>query len=128
MGLMYSKLPNLVLGFHGCSKTVYENVIVNGSQLNKSNNTYDWLGNGIYFWEQNYERAKECTKLMCIYWTIKFNKTKEEKPKSTRLSADELWEKAGTDRPITMADIGLEDYKVDGLKHFRRRRKSSPLF
>ncbi len=22
-----------------------------------SNNSYDWLGNGIYFWENNYQRA-----------------------------------------------------------------------
>jgi len=25
--------------------------------LNPSQNRYDWLGNGIYFWENNYERA-----------------------------------------------------------------------
>ena len=25
---MYEKLPNLVIGFHGCSKETYENVIV----------------------------------------------------------------------------------------------------
>lgn len=53
MGMMYSKLPNLILGFHGCSNDVYRKVIVEGEQLNKSNNSYDWLGNGIYFWEQN---------------------------------------------------------------------------
>ncbi len=56
---MYSKLPNLVLGFHGCSSEVYEKVITGKEQLKPSNNTYDWLGNGIYFWEQNLERAKE---------------------------------------------------------------------
>lgn len=28
-------------------------------ELKKSSNTYDWLGNGIYFWEQNYQRAYE---------------------------------------------------------------------
>lgn len=57
--MMYSKLPNLVLGFHGCHKSVYDKVISQGIQLNKSNNSYDWLGNGIYFWEHNYERARE---------------------------------------------------------------------
>ena len=57
--MMYSKLPNLVLGFHGCRKSVYNKVITEGVQLNKSDNLYDWLGNGIYFWEFNYERAKE---------------------------------------------------------------------
>jgi len=56
---MYSKLPNLVLGFHGCNREAYENVIQKREQLKKSNNSYDWLGNGIYFWEQNYRRAFE---------------------------------------------------------------------
>lgn len=54
---MYSKLPNLMLGFHGCSKETYQAVIFNGAQLHKSTNPYDWLGGGIYFWEQNLERA-----------------------------------------------------------------------
>ena len=54
---MYSKLPNLVIGFHGCNKDVYKKVIVDGEHLIASSNSYDWLGNGIYFWEQNYERA-----------------------------------------------------------------------
>ncbi len=56
---MYQKLPNLVLGFHGCNKETYENVIYKGQDLKKSLNSYDWLGNGIYFWEQNYQRAYE---------------------------------------------------------------------
>lgn len=56
---MYSKLPNLVLGFHGCNLEAYENVIQKREQLKRSNNSYDWLGNGIYFWEQNYRRAYE---------------------------------------------------------------------
>lgn len=59
---MYSKLPNLVIGFHGCSKDVYEKVFVHGEQLKASDNKYDWLGNGIYFWEQNLERATEWAK------------------------------------------------------------------
>lgn len=56
---MYQKLPNLVIGFHGCSKTVFDEVIKNGGVLRKSTNSYDWLGHGIYFWEQNYQRALE---------------------------------------------------------------------
>ena len=56
---MYQKLPNLVLGFHGCSKDVFKRVINEGQHLKKSNNSYDWLGNGVYFWEQNYQRAFE---------------------------------------------------------------------
>lgn len=59
---MYQKLPNLVLGFHGCNKTVFHRVINEGQHLKKSINSYDWLGNGIYFWEQNYQRAFEWAK------------------------------------------------------------------
>lgn len=56
---MYQKLPNLVLGFHGCSKDVFDEVIKHDGMLRASNNVYDWLGNGIYFWEQNFTRAYE---------------------------------------------------------------------
>lgn len=56
---MYSKLPNLVLGFHGCDKSVYDNVLHEHNDLAKSYNDYDWLGHGIYFWENNPLRAYE---------------------------------------------------------------------
>lgn len=56
---MYQKLPNLVLGFHGCRKEVFESVVYQGEALKASENEYDWLGHGIYFWEQNYQRAVE---------------------------------------------------------------------
>lgn len=54
---MYQKLPNLVIGFHGCDKSVFDQVISGGDTLKKSQNEYDWLGHGVYFWEQNYQRA-----------------------------------------------------------------------
>ncbi|MBR1478997.1 MAG: hypothetical protein IJ608_13720 [Lachnospiraceae bacterium] len=54
---MYSKLPNLVLGFHGCNEKTFHNVIYEHNHLKQSENDYDWLGHGIYFWEQGYERA-----------------------------------------------------------------------
>jgi len=56
---MYSKLPSWVLGFHGCNKEAYSNVFLNDQHLLPSTNTYDWLGHGIYFWENNYDRALE---------------------------------------------------------------------
>lgn len=54
---MYSKLPNLVLAFHGCDKLTHDAVLYEGKALRPSKNDYDWLGWGVYFWEQNYERA-----------------------------------------------------------------------
>lgn len=56
---MYQKLPNLVLGFHGCHRDVFQEVTSGETHLKSSDNDYDWLGNGIYFWEQNYTRAYE---------------------------------------------------------------------
>lgn len=63
---LYSFKSNLVLGFHGCDKSVADDVISGRSELESSNNDYDWLGNGIYFWQNDLERAlnwaKESTK------------------------------------------------------------------
>lgn len=56
---MYSVLPSFIIGFHGCDESVAERVLSNTATLRKSNNTYDWLGNGIYFWENNPQRALE---------------------------------------------------------------------
>lgn len=56
---MYQKLPNLVFGFHGCDQTVFDRVVLGGEPMKKSENTYDWLGHGIYFWENSYQRALE---------------------------------------------------------------------
>lgn len=59
---MYSKLPNLVIGFHGCDQSTFNRILIDGSPMKKSENSYDWLGHGIYFWEQNYQRALDWAK------------------------------------------------------------------
>ena len=59
---MYSRLPSLVIGFHGCDISTFQKVVCDSGELTPSNNNYDWLGNGIYFWEQNYDRALQWAK------------------------------------------------------------------
>jgi hypothetical protein len=54
---MYTHYPNLTLGFHGCRKAVYDDVTKKACSLSPSTNLYDWLGSGIYFWENSYARA-----------------------------------------------------------------------
>lgn len=54
---MYSNKTGLILGFHGCDKSVVEKIVTQKEEFKKSENDYDWLGNGIYFWENNYHRA-----------------------------------------------------------------------
>lgn len=56
---MYTTRPGLVLGFHGCDKSVVEKVLIGKETLRKSDNVYDWLGHGVYFWENSASRALE---------------------------------------------------------------------
>jgi hypothetical protein len=56
---MYSTRSGLTLGFHGCDESVARQVVSGLSVLRKSVNHYDWLGHGIYFWENSPSRALE---------------------------------------------------------------------
>lgn len=54
---MYSSKPSLVYGFHGLDKEIALKILNHEEEFIHSNNDYDWLAEGIYFWENNYERA-----------------------------------------------------------------------
>lgn len=56
---MYDIRPNLVIGFHGCEANVRDSLLNNPDEIVISKKKYDWLGNGMYFWENNYDRALE---------------------------------------------------------------------
>jgi hypothetical protein len=56
---LYSKRSSLAIGFHGCDKSVVKKVVQGEDFLNFSTNKYDWLGKGIYFWQNNPKRALE---------------------------------------------------------------------
>lgn len=51
-----------VLGYHGCDRTIAEKVLAGGDHLKASENDYDWLGTGIYFWENSARRALDWAK------------------------------------------------------------------
>ena len=56
----YELATGLTLGFHGCDAAVGEAVLESDNlHLSPSENVYDWLGSGIYFWEGNPRRAYE---------------------------------------------------------------------
>lgn len=55
--LVYSSDHGLMIGFHGCDESVRNKVVLNLDMLRSSNNNWDWLGDGMYFWQNNYERA-----------------------------------------------------------------------
>ena len=60
---IYFKSSHLVLGFHGCEKSTALKILNSDSEhLKKSTNDYDWLGEGIYFWQNDPLRALEWAK------------------------------------------------------------------
>ncbi|TWB32686.1 hypothetical protein [Nitrospirillum viridazoti] len=62
---MHKLSYGFVLGYHGCSQAVAKALLA-GAPFKQSENDYDWLGHGIYFWEANPKRglafAKEALK------------------------------------------------------------------
>jgi len=55
--VIYSAEPGLIIGFHGCEKAVCDAIICGKKRMKVSNNPWDWLGDGMYFWQNNYQRA-----------------------------------------------------------------------
>ena len=56
-----NSLGPLVL-YHGCDKNTAESVLSGKDSLLPSENDYDWLGPGIYFWVDSPDRALEWAK------------------------------------------------------------------
>jgi len=54
---MYDVKSNLVIGFHGCERHVRDALLLNPHDYKISQKPFDWLGHGLYFWENNYDRA-----------------------------------------------------------------------
>ncbi|MDR1282679.1 MAG: hypothetical protein LBK99_17930 [Opitutaceae bacterium] len=46
-----------MLAYHGCDRQIGEQILAGKEHLHPSQNAHDWLGHGIYFWENNPERA-----------------------------------------------------------------------
>jgi len=57
---LYEKTTPYIIGFHGCDQAVAEKLLdSNQPTFKRSTNDYDWLGNGMYFWENDPNRAWE---------------------------------------------------------------------
>jgi len=54
---MYPAKPGLLFGFHGCDRAVRDSIVNQQSMLKSSDKDYNWLGTGMYFWENDPERA-----------------------------------------------------------------------
>ena len=59
---LYSHRSNLIIAFHGCDQSLVDKVVSGQEELRASENDNDWLGHGVYFWENNEERALQWAK------------------------------------------------------------------
>ena len=56
---MHHLSTSFVLAYHGCDRDLGEGLLSGAKSLKPSDNDYDWLGPGAYFWESNPHRALE---------------------------------------------------------------------
>lgn len=56
---IYDKKPSFVYGFHGLDEGIAHDILLQKKDFESSQNDYDWLGKGVYFWENNIERARQ---------------------------------------------------------------------
>ncbi len=68
------RIPSFVLGYHGCDKKVAESILAGNAEIRSSTNSYDWLGSGAYFWENNPARA--------LSWATLLARSKSKKIKT----------------------------------------------
>jgi hypothetical protein len=50
-------LGHVVVAYHGCDESTRDDLIAGRTKLRPSKNPYDWLGNGVYFFEGDWRRA-----------------------------------------------------------------------
>jgi hypothetical protein len=55
---MYKHHPSIVLGFHACEREIGEAILAGTKGFKASENSFDWLGHGMYFWENSPHRAE----------------------------------------------------------------------
>jgi ribulose-5-phosphate 4-epimerase/fuculose-1-phosphate aldolase len=70
---MYITRTGLILGFHGTDQSIVDDVLNGKGDLKERDNVYDWLGHGIYFWDNSPSRAMD--------WAIELSKRKGSKIK-----------------------------------------------
>lgn len=51
------KHDRTIVGYHGCDEQVAQALLMHTTDFEESDNDYDWLGRGVYFWEYGPARA-----------------------------------------------------------------------
>lgn len=106
---MHSLSASFVLAYHGCTQAVGERLLA-GDTFVESQNEYDWLGSGIYFWETNPDRALDWARELIERKQLK---GREAKPFVVGAAVDlgfclDLITTNGI-REVEQAHVGLQD-------------------
>lgn len=57
---LYQRHPSFVLGFHGTERKLVTRLVSQRTKhLEKSEGVHEWIGHGIYFWENDPQRGME---------------------------------------------------------------------
>ena len=110
---MYSRRSNLILGFHGCDEDDQTQLINNLKNFKNSQKNFDWLGHGMYFWENNDKRA--------IDWALSKQKAGNlNNPTSVGAVIDlgyclDLMDSSGIETIKRYYNILKENTKIEGL-------------
>lgn len=115
---------HFILGYHGCDAAVAERLL-NGDPFVPSQNNYDWLGSGIYFWEANPVRGLQFAREVAlrggpitaptvvgavVHLGLCLDMTTSSGialAKNSFASLERLFAKASTDLPLNRADMLL---------------------
>src|SRR5258707_15192626 len=89
---MYNTRPGLLIGFHGCELQTRDALLKNPDTIKKSEKPYDWLGHGMYFWENNADRALQWAKDKKKRGEIE-NPAGEELPRNKDIKEDKYKDK-----------------------------------
>lgn len=119
-----------LIGYHGCERSHAMKVLLGEKELNPSTNDYDWLGEGIYFWANDAQRALQWAKSKkepfvlgaVIRCSNILDFTTQEARIATKKAYDSLSEiYAGNNiplpknKPVAKTDIDLKNRKLDCL-------------
>lgn len=52
------KYDRTVIAYHGCDARTARRLLAGDASFRTSRNAYDWLGEGVYFWEYGQDRAR----------------------------------------------------------------------
>jgi hypothetical protein len=143
-GVARGPIRAVVLGYHGCEPAFAEALVrgeVKVEEWKHSENPYDWLGHGIYFWEFAPQRAKEwgkggvvgaviqlgrCLDLTDVGYTALLPKVYDLLRESHEASQKPMPENKGKKRDLDCLVINavFETSDIDGATKFQTVRSA----